>query len=94
METYHSIVVVRLLRFAAANLEKKTILDKVKARLPEMEHGEGPETVGEVMLWAARGDQRLAKLLRPMAKLKLKGIGEETVGSVMKEWTESRAVYL
>jgi hypothetical protein len=93
-ETYHSIVIVRLLRFAAANLEKKAILDKVKARLPEMEHGEGPETVGEVMLWAARGDLRLSNLLKSMAKMKLKGIGEQTVGSVMKEWAESRAVYL
>jgi hypothetical protein len=46
------------------------------------------------MRWAERGDPRLAKSLRTMAKVKLKGIGEETVGSVMKEWAESRAVYL
>jgi hypothetical protein len=93
-KTYHALVVVRLLRLAAANVQKKVILDKVKARLPEMGHGEGPESVQEVMLWAARGDQRLTKFLRSMAKLKLKGIGEETVDSVMKEWAESRAIYL
>jgi hypothetical protein len=93
-KTYHALVVVRLLRLAAAGLQKKEILDKVKARLPEMGHGEGPESVQEVMLWAARGDQRLSKLLRAMAKLKLKGLGDETIGSVMKEWAQSRALYL
>jgi hypothetical protein len=93
-KTYHALVVVRLLRLAAAGVQKKSILDKVKARLPEMGHGGGPESVQEVMLWAERGDPRLAKLLRTMSKVKLKGIGEETVGSVMKEWAESRAIYL
>jgi hypothetical protein len=93
-KTYHALVVVRLLRLAAADVQKKEILDKIKARLPEMDHDEGPDSVREVMLWAARGDQRLAKLLRSMAKLKLTGIGEETVGSVMKEWAESQAIYL
>jgi hypothetical protein len=93
-KTYYALVVVRLLRLAAGNVQKKAILAKVRARLPEMGHGEGPESVQEVMLWAERGDPRLAKLLRTMAKVKLKGIGEETVGSVMKEWAESRAVYL
>jgi hypothetical protein len=90
-KTYHSLVVVRLLRLAASGVQKKEILDKVKARLPEMGHREGPESVEEVMLWAACGDQRLTRLLQSMTKLKLKGIGEETVGSVMKEWAESRA---
>lgn len=93
-QTYHSLVVVRLLRHVAANVRKKEILDKVKARLPEIGRGEGPGSVQEVMLWAARGDQRLTKLLRSMAKLKLKGIEDETVDSVMKEWAESQAVYL
>ena len=93
-KTHHALVVVRLLRLAAAHMQKKEILDKVKARLPELGHGEGPQSVHEVMDWAANGDQRLTKLLRSMAKLKLKGIGEETVGSVMKEWAESRAIYL
>lgn len=93
-KTYQALVVVRLLRLAAGNVRRKEILDKVKARLPEMGRREGPESVEETMLWAARGDQRLTKLLRSMAKLKLKGIGEETVGSVMKEWAESHATYL
>ena len=94
LKTYHALVVLRLLRSAAAGVQKKSILAKVKARLPEMVHGGGPESVQEVMLWAERGDPRLAKILRTMAKVKLKGIGEETVGSVMKEWAESRVVYL
>jgi hypothetical protein len=93
-KTHYALIVVRLLRLAAGNVQKKAILAKVQARLPEMGHGEGPESVQEVMLWAERGDPRLAKLLRTMAKVKLKGIGEETVGSVMKEWAESRAIYL
>jgi hypothetical protein len=93
-KTYHSLVVVRLLRLAAGNVQKKAILDKVKARLPVLGQGQGPESVQEVMLWASRGDQRLTKILRSMGKLKLKGIGAETVGSVMKEWADSRAVYL
>jgi len=91
-KTYHALVVVRLLRLAAADVQKKKILDKVKARLPEMGHGEGPESVQEVMVWAAHADQRLTKLLLSMAKLKLKGIGELTVGSAMKEWADSRAI--
>jgi hypothetical protein len=93
-ESYPALVVVRLLRLAANDVRKKEILDKVKARLPELGHGEGPECIQEVMVWAAHGDQRLTKSLRSMAKLKLKGIGEETVGSVMKEWAESRAIDL
>ena len=90
-KTYHALVVVRLLRLAAADVCKKEILDKVKAKLPELEHEQGCQCVREVMLWATRGDQRLTRILRSMAKLKLKGIGEPTVDSVMKEWAESRA---
>ncbi len=93
-KTYPALVVVRLLRLAAGNTQKKKILDKVKTKLSEMACRQGPESVEETMLWAARGEQRLTKLLRSMAKVKLKGIGEETVGSVMKEWAESQAVYL
>src|SRR6516225_3754543 len=44
-KTYHALVVVRLLRLAAADVQKKEILDKIKARLPEMDHDEGPDSV-------------------------------------------------
>jgi hypothetical protein len=93
-KTYHGFVLVRLLRFAAAGVRKKEIVDRVKARLPELPHPAGPQAVDEVMLWASYGDMRLSKLLKTLAKVKVKGIGEETVGSVMKEWAESREVYL
>lgn len=93
-KTYHGLVVVRLLRLAAGNFRKKEILEKLKARLPELDRRGGPESVDETMLWASYGDQRLTKLLKSMAKLKIQAAGDETVGSKMKEWAESHAVYL
>lgn len=94
LETYHALVMVRLLRLAAAGVQKKKILEVVRAKLPELDRREGPESVEETMLWASRGDQRLSMMLRSMSKVKLQGIGEETVGSVMKEWADSHAVHL
>lgn len=94
IKTYHSFVLVRLLRFAANGVRKKEILDKVKSRLPELPPLGGPESVDEVMLWASYGDPRLTKLLKSIAKLSVKGIGNPTVGSEMKEWAESRSFSL
>ncbi|HEY0984685.1 hypothetical protein [Schlesneria sp. T3-172] len=91
LKTYHGMVVVRLLRFAANGTRKKEILDRLKTRLPALNHPAGTESVDEVMLWASYGDSRLTKLLRSMSKLSLKGIGQVTVGSAMKEWVESRS---
>lgn len=93
-KTYHGFVLVRLLRLAANGVRKKEILDMVKSRLPELAHRAGPECVEEVMLWASRGDDRLFKILKSMSKLKVKGIGDESVGSVMKEWADSRDIRL
>lgn len=94
IKTYHGMVMVRLLRFAANGVKKKEILDRVKARLPQLEYPASTESIEEVMLWASRGDMRLSKFLRSMSKLTLKGIGNVTVNSVMKEWAESRSVRL
>lgn len=93
-KTYHGFVLVRLLRHAANGVKKKEILAKVKSRLPEIGSLGGPQCVEETLLWASRGEPRLTKMLRPMKQLKLKGIGVETVDSVMKEWAESRGVRL
>lgn len=94
IKSYHALVFVRLLRLAAADVQKKQILEKLKTRLPTLKVRAGPECVEEAMLWAAHDNPRLAKLLKSMAKLPVQGIGKETVGSVMKEWAESRAVRL
>ena len=89
-KTYHVLVVVRLLRHAAGNVQKKQILDKVKAQFSKLDIRGAQESVDETMLWASRGDDRLSKLLKSMAKIKIKGYGAETIGAAMKAWSESQ----
>src|SRR5262245_8448859 len=52
LKTYHGLVAVRLFRLAAGGVQKKQILDKVKARFPQLNHPAGTECVEEVLLWA------------------------------------------
>jgi hypothetical protein len=91
--TYHEMVVLRLLRLAAAGVGRADILARLKARLPTLHQTQVGASVRAVVDWSERDPQPL-ELLRPMAKLKVKNAEGATVGTYIKEYEADLALML
>jgi hypothetical protein len=83
--TYHEMVILRLLRMAAAGVERKAILDKLKARLPTLHRTQVYAAVRDVVFWSERDPEPLVQL-RPMAKVKVKDAEGDTIGTYIKQY--------
>jgi hypothetical protein len=89
--TYHEMVVLRLLRMAAAGLERDAILARLKASLPTLHRTQVYASVREVVFWSEQDPQPL-ELLRPLAKLKVKNAEGDTVGTYIKQYEAELAL--
>jgi hypothetical protein len=82
---YHEMVVLRLLRMAAAGVEEKPILQQLKSRLPALHRTAAYASVREVVFWCER-DQKPLKLLKGLAKLRVKDGEGDTIGTYIKQF--------
>jgi hypothetical protein len=83
--TYHEMVALRLLRLAAAGLDREAILAALKARLPELHRTHVYASVRAVVFWSDREAAPL-EVLRLLAKLKVKDAEGDTVGTYIEQF--------
>jgi hypothetical protein len=89
--TYHEMVVLRLLRMAAAGLERLAIVAKLKARLPALHQTQVYASVREAVYWSECDPEPL-RLLRPLASLRVKNAEGATVGSYIEQYEAELAL--
>jgi hypothetical protein len=89
--TYHELVVVRLLRLAAADLQTEEILAKAATRLAQIHRTSVYAAVREVVDWSRR-DPRPLELLRSLAAVTVKNAEGDTVGSYIEQFAAELAL--
>jgi hypothetical protein len=89
--TYHEMVVLRLLRMAAAGTERAAVGAKLAARLPNLHRTQVYASVREVVFWSER-DPGPLEVLRPLAKLKVKDGAGDSVGTYIKQFEDELAM--
>jgi hypothetical protein len=84
-------VVIRLLRMAAAGLKRDAILAKLKARLPALHQTQVSASVCRVVFWSEREPQPL-ELLRQLEAFPVKNSEGQTVGSYIEQFEAELAL--
>lgn len=83
--TYHELVLIRLLRLAADQVDADLVLSRVRARFETLHYRKTYESVHEVANWLGE-DRRPLALLEPMSEIVIPNSDGDTLGKYIQEF--------